>query len=214
MRLFLAILGAVAMASCQHRSPEEARIYYEQEGNRLEEATRNTRKACTFEAFIAHPGYRETRDIWRGAALNQYAPSRSHVEILLEPQRGRLYINGAIAMDFPICSGRVGGQETPKGAFRISQKARQYRSNRYGSFVSRDGKRVVKSDISSSDAAPKGSVFKGASMPYWMRFNGSVGMHVGNVYRYSASHGCVRVPVEACSVLFEKLAVGSKVIVK
>jgi lipoprotein-anchoring transpeptidase ErfK/SrfK len=37
---------------------------------------------------------------------------------------------------------------------------------------------------------------------------------VGEVHRYSQSHGCVRVPEEACSILFEKLAVGSRVIVK
>ncbi|MBQ1189233.1 MAG: L,D-transpeptidase family protein [Lachnospiraceae bacterium] len=47
-----------------------------------------------------------------------------------------------------------------------------------------------------------------------MRFNGAIGLHVGNVHRYSASHGCVRVPEEACAILFEKLAVGSEVIVK
>lgn len=213
MRLFCILFALSVVVSCQ-QSPEAARIYYEQEGNRLEEATRNSRKAYTYEAFIAHPGYRETRDIWRGSALNQYNPSRSYVEILLALQRGRLYINGTIAMDFPICSGRVGGQETPRGTFRISQKERHYRSNLYGSFMSRDGKRVVKRNISSSDKAPTGAVFEGADMPYWMRFNGAIGMHVGNVYRHGASHGCVRVPVEACSILFEKLSVGSKVIVK
>ena len=212
MRKLLPVL--LLLTACSQNEVVDLQAYYRAEGDRLDAEARHKRVAYTFEDFIASPGYRDTRDMWRGGALAQYSPKNSRVEFLLKEQRGRLYINDTIAMDFPICSGRVGGQETPKGVFRISQKARQYRSNRYGSFVSRDGKRVVKSDISSSDAAPKGSVFKGASMPYWMRFNGSVGMHVGNVYRYSASHGCVRVPVEACSVLFEKLAVGSKVIVK
>lgn len=212
MRLLLPAL-LLAASACQH-APEKLQAYYEAEGDRLEEATRHVRKACTFEDFIAHANYRETRDIWRGAAIEQFAPARSHVEILLDEQRGRLFINGAIAMDFPVCSGRIGGQETPVGTFRISQKKRDYRSNLYGSFMSRDGKRVLKRNISASDTPPAGAVFEGADMPFWMRFNGAIGMHVGNVYRHSASHGCVRVPEEACSILFEKLDVGSKVMVK
>lgn len=208
----------VACQQVAEKTPEEiraqARAHYEAEGCRLELLTKNVQKAYTYEAFIAHPEYRTTRDIWRGDALKQYKPSRSRVEILLLEQRGRLYINDSIAMDFPICSGRVGGHETPKGTFRISQKIRDYRSNRYGSFVTRESSRIVQRDVSSSDARPKGTVFKGAPMPYWMRFNGAIGMHVGDVYRQGASHGCVRVPEEACSTLFEKLEVGSKVIVK
>lgn len=213
MRRVLPAFALLAVAACQP-SPEQLRAYYEAEGARLDEETRNVRKAYTFEDFIAHSQYRETRDIWRGAALESYAPAQSYVEILLEEQRGRLYINGAIAMDFPICSGRVGGQETPVGRFRISQKVKEYRSNRYGAFVSRDGEEVIERNVSADEPLPEGAVFEGAEMPYWMRFNGAIGMHVGDVHRYSASHGCVRVPEEACSILFEKLGVGSTVIVK
>lgn len=183
------------------------------DGDRMEEASRNKRVALTFEEFIAGEDYRSSRDMWRGAALGQYAPADSHVEILLEEQRGRLYIHGNIAMDFPICSGRFGGSETPKGTFRISQKVRDYRSNLYGAYVDAQG-RVVKSGADSREKGPVGTVFRGASMPYWMRFNGAIGLHVGHVYRDGQSHGCVRVPEEACSILFSRLDVGSKVIVK
>ena len=209
-------IGLVLLAAGCQQSPtaEELRAYYEAEGDRLEEATRHVRKAYTFEDFIASDQYRDTRDMWRGAALGQHNPAKSHVEILLEEQRGRLYINGTIAMDFPVCSGRIGGQETPVGEFRISQKVREYRSNRYGSFMSADGSKVLERGVSADDVPPEGAVFEGADMPYWMRFNGAIGLHVGNVHRESDSHGCVRVPEEACSILFEKLGIGSKVIVK
>ena len=152
--------------------------------------------------------------MWRGGALAQYSPKNSRVEFLLKEQRGRLYINDTIAMDFPICSGRVGGSETPKGRFRVTEKIREHRSNRYGVFMSKDGSRVVERGVSSDDVPPEGAVFEGADMPYWMRFNGPIGMHVGKVRRDSDSHGCVRIPEEACSILFEKLEVGSRVIVK
>lgn len=208
--LLLAAATAALLSACQ--SPEARLRDLRAEGDRLEAASKNKKLAYTFEDFIASEHYRETRDMWRGAAIEQYNPANSYVEILLEEQRGRLYINGQIAMDFPVCSGRFGGKETPKGTFRISQKQRDYRSNRYGSYVDVN-ERFVKGDAEAGKPGPAGTHFLGASMPYWMRFNGAIGMHVGNVHRDAASHGCVRVPEEACSILFSKLAVGSKVIV-
>lgn len=209
--LMYTLATAALLVSCSS-SPEQQLLDAYAEGDRLEAATKNKRVASTFEDFIASPEYRGSRDIWRGAALEQYDPQHSVVEVLLKEQRGRLYINGQIAMDFPVCSGRVGGRETPRGSFRITEKKRAYRSNRYGSFM-KDG-RVVKGNVSVGDKAPAGAYFEGADMPYWMRFNGAIGMHVGNVHRQGASHGCVRVPQEACSILFAKLAPGSRVIVK
>ncbi len=205
---------ALLLASCAQQAAVDLQAWYRAEGDRLEELARLKRVAYTFEDFIAAPDYRTTRDMWRGAALEQYAPDKSHVEVLLKEQRGRLYIDGVIAMDFPVCSGRVGGSETPEGKFRVQQKIREYRSNRYGAFMSADGSRVVKRGVSVDDTPPPGAVFEGADMPYWMRFNGPIGLHVGKVRRDTDSHGCVRVPEEAAAILFEKLEIGSRVIVK
>lgn len=199
------LLAACVLLSCQQQAPMSAEA--------LEREAKNKVVARTFEGFISSPYYASSRDMWRGRALEQYNPKNSRVEILLDEQRGRLYINGQIAMDFPVCSGRVGGHETPTGTFRITEKKLEHRSSLYGSFVDAQD-RVVQGDAKSSQTAPAGAHFKGASMPYWMRFNGAVGMHVGSVFRNGASHGCVRVPPEACSILFDKLAVGSVVVVK
>lgn len=209
MKKLLLLLPVLSLLACQQAEVVAPAL----SGDELEELAKDKRVPRTFEAFIASPGYTESRDMWRGAAIEQYAPRQSRVEILLREQRGRLYINDQIAMDFPICSGRVGGSETPRGTFRISQKELEHRSSIYGSFVDAQ-ENIVKSGVTSAQKAPSGTRFRGVSMPYWMRFNGAIGMHVGNVYREEASHGCVRVPVEACSILFEKLAVGSTVIVK
>ncbi len=207
--LFPAALALLFVACSSSNSYERMRA----EGARLEEEARGKKLAFTYEAFIASPNYRTSRDVWYGRALQQHAPKRSRVEILLNEQRGRLYINGQIAMDFPVCSGRVGGSETPRGSFRITQKVKEYRSNRYGFYVDANGD-FVQGGAEAGKPGPAGTSFKGSRMPYWMRFNGAIGIHVGDVHREGESHGCVRVPEEACSVLFDKLAVGSVVIVK
>lgn len=210
MKTLLSImLPLILCVACSQPTPQELmRI-----GDRLDAEARNKRVPRTFEAFIASPGYRMSRDIWRGAAIEWYAPRQTRVEILLDQQRGRLYIKDQIAMDFPACTGRSGKYETPTGQFRITEKKREHRSSLYGSYVDASG-HVVKGGIRSTDAAPAGARFQGTLMPYWMRFNGSIGMHTGVINREGSSHGCVRIPVEACSIIFEKTTVGTPVIVK
>ncbi len=209
LKAFILLVLALLPAACFTNSHERMVA----EGARLEEASRGKRLAFTYEAFIASPQYRHSRDMWRGRALEQYDPQHSRVEVLLNEQRGRLYIKGQIAMDFPICSGRVGGSETPRGTFRITQKVKEYRSNRHGFYVDAQDN-FVEGGAVAGKPGPAGTHFKGARMPYWMRFNGAIGLHVGDVHRDGESHGCVRVPEEACSILFDKLAVGSMVVVK
>jgi len=175
-------------------------------------SSKNIETSITFESFISSANYRSTRDQWTGAALSQYNPKRSKLVILTEDQRARLYINDIIAIDFPICTG-TDDYPTPKGSFKITQKVIEHRSNLYGSFVDGDGN-FIATNIRSSDTKPKGTRYQGARMPYWMRFNGAIGIHEGLVYREESSHGCVRVTPEAAPVIYEKLNNGSTIIVK
>ncbi len=213
MKLLLPALFAALLVACSSspRMPQDAYAA----GSAMEKATRSKKLAFTYEAFVASSGYRNSRDMWRGSALALVPQSaqEARVEILLKEQRGRLYLREQIAMDFPVCSGRYGGHETPKGTFRISQKVKEYRSNRYGYYADANGD-YVKGGAETGKPGPKGTHFKGAAMPYWMRFNGAIGLHVGDVHREGESHGCVRVPEEACSILFDKLSIGSTVVVK
>lgn len=171
------------------------------------------RVAFGYEAFVTNPEYRISRDIWRNdQRLARADGHNGRVEILLDQQRGRLFVDGAIAMDFPVCTGKD-GKQTPKGAFRIQQKARDYRSNLYGVVLDASGK-IIDAAATPATRVPEGGKYVAAEMPYWMRINGAIGMHVGNVYRDENSHGCIRIPKEACSVLFEKLSLGSPVVVR
>ena len=46
------------------------------------------------------------------------------------------------------------------------------------------------------DPRPRGTAFRGASMPYFLRIHGGIGMHAGYLPGYPASHGCIRLPEE------------------
>lgn len=171
------------------------------------------RYASSYDAFVVDPQYRFTRDIWyHDGRIRQAQTKNSKIVVRLKDQRGVLWVNGEPAMDFPVCTGKS-THETPRGRFTIIQKDADYRSRSYGSVFDASGV-CVNSDATSSSRVPSGGKFIGAKMPLWMRIHGGIGLHVGTVYRDANSHGCIRVPVEACRILFDKCGMGTTVIVQ
>lgn len=140
-------------------------------------------------------------------------PSNAKIEISLGEQKARVYRNDGgnkvLIIETKISSGKS-GYSTSTGTFSIKEKLVEKRSTIYGSWVSSGGETVGGS--SESGVRPSGgSRFVGAEMPYWMRLNGGIGMHVGYVPDYPASHGCVRVPAAVQPLIFSKVGVGTTV---
>jgi len=107
------------------------------------------------------------------------------------------------------------GHNTPPGRYRITQKDKDHRSTQYGKFKDKITGEVVDDDADLTvEKTPPGSEFVGASMPYYMRFTGGIGMHTGYLPGYNASHGCVRMPDHMARKFFENVKVGTPVIVE
>jgi lipoprotein-anchoring transpeptidase ErfK/SrfK len=145
------------------------------------------------------------------SVLAQMTPENASVLVSLSRQRAYIYAGGQLAIDTPISSGKKAGF-TPTGNFTILQKDPNHRSNIYGNFVDSRG-RVVRSGISSRiDSAPSGSHYAGAPMFYFMRLtNEGVGMHVGILPGYPASHGCIRMPAEIAPQIYIRVKLGTPV---
>ncbi len=200
-RLIIGILccvcGACLLASCSSGTNDDERVP-------------DSRVSSTYEDFVNRRDYQDTRDVWyHDARISVANTANSRILVLLNVQRGILFVNDKVAMDFPVCTGRS-TYETPRGKFRIIEKVEEYRSKSYGNIYNSDDVRVI-SGATPSTPVPKGCYYKGAAMPYWMRIKGGYGFHVGKVLRTADSHGCIRVPVEPCSILFEKCGVGTRV---
>lgn len=112
------------------------------------------------------------------------ARGTAHLEIDIQSQRGTLRVAGQEVMDFPVCTGE--NDSTPRGSFNITQKDAKHWSSLYD-----------------------------CPMPYFMRLtDGGVGLHVGELMGYPASHGCIRLPKEACRMIFQRVPMGTRVVVK
>ena len=142
--------------------------------------------------------------------LERLTPENTQVLISLGKQRAYLMLNGEIAIDTPVSTGKAAGM-TPTGKFQVQEKDANHHSNVYGNFVDPQG-RVIRGGVSTRiDSAPSGTHFDGAPMKWFMRISEGVGMHVGLLPGYPASHGCVRMPPEIAAMFYKKVKIGTPV---
>jgi lipoprotein-anchoring transpeptidase ErfK/SrfK len=139
------------------------------------------------------------------------SPENSRVVISISKQRAYLLAGDQVYIDTPVSTGKRTGM-TPTGNFTVLQKNADHRSNIYGDFVNSKG-RVVRSGVSLKvDSAPSGTRYVGAPMKYFCRFTWSgVGMHVGILPGYPASHGCVRLPADIAPIMYRNVKLGTPV---
>lgn len=143
--------------------------------------------------------------------LAKATPDNTSIKISLTEQRGCLYVDGALAMDFPVATGKK-SHPTPTGDFTILAKEKDYASNLYGKIHDAAGTVVISDADSRTDPVPEGGYFVGAQMPYWMRLTQSgVGLHVGYVPGRPASHGCIRLKNDVARELFATTKLGTPV---
>lgn len=132
--------------------------------------------------FCAMASYPRTHRTWKDEQLMK-AKGERQVHIHLSTQRGELLVNGQVAMDFPVSTGKR--DSTPEGTYHILEKDPHHRSNLY------------------HVAMPY----------FMRLTYDGIGLHVGEVYRAPVSHGCIRMTREACVPLYRLLPVGTPVVV-
>jgi lipoprotein-anchoring transpeptidase ErfK/SrfK len=143
--------------------------------------------------------------------LKQITPNAVHVVVSLPKQRAYMMTGGQIVIDSPISSGKR-GHTSPTGHFSVLEKDPNHHSSIYGDFVDGSG-RIVRAGVSAKiDAAPSGTHFAGATMKWFMRLTDEgVGMHIGILPGYPASHGCIRMPSDGAKLFYDIVKVGTPV---
>jgi lipoprotein-anchoring transpeptidase ErfK/SrfK len=198
-------LGVVALLVLLGGSSASAQIF----GSKGPGAPAKAPKVKTSSLISRQPPAKVDRSI--EASIN---PDNSYVIVSLSKQRAYVKTGTLVYIDTPISSGKP-GHSTPTGSFRVMEKDPDHRSSIYGDFVDRSG-RTVRSGISSKiDSAPSGTHYLGASMKWFCRLTDTgVGMHVGILPGYAASHGCIRLPADIAPLIYQKVKTGTPVTVE
>ena len=90
------------------------------------------------------------------------------IKIDLESQRAYFYKGNQMVGVSVVSTGRE-GYNTPPGEFRVVQKDVDHASSLYGDYVDRSGQVVERNVELGKDPRPRGAVFQGAAMPYFLR---------------------------------------------
>jgi len=139
--------------------------------------------------------------------------SNKSISMRISLSQQRLFVNvgDQCAIVSPISSGRCPGW-TPVGSFKILDKDEVHHSNIYGHFVDQENRIVKRGVDARRDCAPTGTHFKGALMLYFMKITEQgVGIHVGILPGYPASHGCIRIPLKMAETIFKTVPLSTPV---
>lgn len=175
---------------------------------------KNPYPAGSYAHFVAQKKYPKTLEVYSNdELLKTLTRDNSKIIICIPQQRARLYIGDRVALDWPVSTGTK-GHETPTGVFRVMEKDKDHKSNRYGRFINSRG-RTSNSNADLSKGLPDGHSFRPASMPNWLRLTpDGVGIHGGRVVAgRRLSHGCIRTPYAVAAKLYEHAVVGMPVYV-
>jgi hypothetical protein len=143
---------------------------------------------------------------WRGDGVS----GRPSITVSLGEQKAYFYKGGKLVGETPICSGNA-QNPTPRGSFSVIQRDVDHRSNLYGAFVDASGAIVVDNVDVTRDRPPAGTTFRGARMPYFLRFSGGSGLHAGYLPGFPDSHGCVRLPDHMAKAFYENAPYGTPI---
>jgi lipoprotein-anchoring transpeptidase ErfK/SrfK len=143
--------------------------------------------------------------------LKQATSDNTHIVVSIPKQRAYLMMGEDIVADGPISSGKR-GHSSPIGHLQVLEKDPNHHSNLYGDFVDRNG-RIVRAGVSARiDPAPSGTHFEGAAMKLFLRLTeDGVGMHIGILPGYPASHGCIRQSSDGAKLFYDHVKVGTSV---
>ena len=148
-------------------------------------------------------------NFWRGDGVK----GRPRIVIELGSQWVRFYKGSKVVGESVVSTGKT-GFDTPPGNYKVIQRDKDHVSNLYGQFVNEEGE-VVRNNVDvTKDHPPAGAVFRGAKMPYFLRFYAGYGLHAGHVPNHRASHGCVRLPREIARHFFDHSELGTPVILQ
>ncbi len=162
--------------------------------------------SCATAPQVAEAPKLAPDSFWKGDG----AAGAPKIVVNLGEQQITYFKGGQIVGASPISSGRE-GYGTRTGRFSVTEKDIDHRSSLYGSWIDSDGN-VIDDDVAvRTDPRPPGARFLGASMSFFMRINGAIGMHEGYLPGYAASHGCIRLPRHMAEIFYKATPHGTPV---
>lgn len=143
--------------------------------------------------------------------LDKGKPDNTQLAISLARQRAYLLVDGEVAIDTPVSTGKRRGM-TPPGEYSITGKSATHRSNMHGDFIDRAG-RVLRSGVSTRiDSAPSGTTFRVVPVKYYMQLTPEgLALHAGRLPGFPSADTAVRLPADIAPLIYQRVKTGTPV---
>ena len=143
--------------------------------------------------------------------LDRATPENTKVTVSLGRQRAYLLVDGEVAIDTPVSTGKRRSL-TPSGDYEIIEKLQEHRSHLYGDFIGRDGAVVRAAASARIDTAPGGTTFREVPVLYYMQLTPEgLALHAGRLPGYPAADASVRLPQDIAPLIFQRVKKGTPV---
>lgn len=151
--------------------------------------------------------YYVTNGIVTGYVISNYL-STTFIEIDINSQVLRLYVNGNLYLDTIITTGRMdGNHDTPTNYYTITNKSKNITLERYNSYVNYWIGIDNYGSIGIHDASWRGTE---ESYSY---YGGTIYQNINKEAgsKYSGSHGCINTPYNKIKKIYSKVSIGTPV---
>ncbi len=140
--------------------------------------------------------------------LDKANARNSIIKVNLASQRLILLVDGEVAIDSPVSSGRK-DFETPTGRLGVGRRGTREKPGQYGNLVDSAGKVIVRGVYRHRDPVPRGLRCQAVQLDYILSVNDQgFRFHAGAVGGVPVSDGSIILPDEVAKILFVKVATG------
>lgn len=140
--------------------------------------------------------------------LGKAATKNLAIKVNLKTQRLQLLVDGVMAIDSPVSTGRR-DLETPAGQFQIGKKEASPKPDTYGNLIDANGKIVIAGVFKTLDPVPRGLRFQPIARDHLMAIKDQkFSLHGGKTCALPVSDGAIIVPPEVAKLLFSKVSTG------
>ena len=143
--------------------------------------------------------------------LDRAKPDNTRLTVSIARQRAYLLVDGEVAIDTPVSTGKRRGL-TPAGEYSIISKSATHRTNMHGDFIDKAG-RVLRSGVSTRiDSAPSGTTFRVVPVKYFMQLTPEgLALHAGRLPGFPSADTAVRLPADIAPLIYQRVKTGTPV---
>ena len=179
--------------------------------------------AATHKTFKKAQTYPETLQTYSNPDLLGEVRAKKSILVDMRTKRGILYVNGQVALDFPVNIGYLEGAQLQPGTYTVESVEDKSYSQHFGNLYRRTQSTAteevgtcIQEFVTPSTPRPRNCFYRGTKLVNWIKLKDSpFGFHSDHPSRDQKGYmGYIGVAPGTSEILYDEVHKGTKVIVQ